>query len=45
MQKRYYVYKLIDPRNNQPFYIGKGEGLRTSIHLYEAHKPRHEWYN
>jgi len=45
MQKRYYVYKLIDPRNNQPFYIGKGEGLRAKSHIYEAHKPRNEWYN
>ena len=45
MQKRYYVYKLIDPRNNQPFYIGKGKDNRASIHLYEAHKPRKEWYN
>jgi len=21
---KYYVYALIDPRNNKPFYIGKG---------------------
>ncbi|MBZ9631911.1 hypothetical protein LB465_14070 [Salegentibacter sp. LM13S] len=30
---RYYVYGLIDPRDNQIFYIGKGTGKRYSSHL------------
>lgn len=29
----YYVYQLIDPRNNKPFYIGKGSGNRAYQHL------------
>jgi len=28
----YYVYQLIDPRNNKPFYIGKGKGNRAYSH-------------
>lgn len=31
----YYVYALIDPRSNQPFYIGKGTGTRAQSHLYD----------
>jgi hypothetical protein len=30
----YYVYNLIDPRNNLPFYIGKGKGYRMMDHIY-----------
>ena len=30
----YYVYVLIDPRNNQPFYVGKGKGKRVESHYY-----------
>ena len=29
----YYVYGLIDPRNDLPFYIGKGKGNRALSHL------------
>jgi len=29
----YYVYQLIDPRNNKPFYIGEGKGNRAWSHL------------
>ena len=29
----YYVYTLIDPRTQQPFYIGKGKGDRCHHHL------------
>ena len=29
----YYVYRLIDPRNGQTFYVGKGKGNRIFNHL------------
>lgn len=29
----HYVYQLIDPRNNKPFYIGEGKGSRAYSHL------------
>jgi hypothetical protein len=29
----YYVYHLIDPRTNQPFYVGKGKDKRAWNHL------------
>ena len=34
----YYVYRLIDPRNGQTFYIGKGKGNRVFAHVNEALK-------
>lgn len=35
----YYVYALIDPRDNQIFYIGKGKGRRIKAHNREkSHK-------
>ena len=36
--KQYYVYELIDPRTNLPFYIGKGKGKRIDQHEKEARK-------
>ena len=32
----YYVYMLIDPRTNKPFYVGKGKGNRAKFHLKET---------
>jgi hypothetical protein len=32
----YYVYALIDPRNGQAFYVGKGKGRRFASHLRET---------
>lgn len=31
----YYIYAYIDPRNNQPFYVGKGTKNRKFSHLKE----------
>lgn len=39
----FYVYALIDPRNNQIFYIGKGTGNRVFSHEAESGKsPKSE---
>lgn len=39
----FYVYALIDPRNNQIFYIGKGAGNRVFSHEIESGKsPKSE---
>ena len=32
----YYVYMLIDPRTNEPFYVGKGKRNRAKSHLKET---------
>jgi uncharacterized protein len=32
----YYVYRYIDPRNDETFYVGKGQGNRIFDHLFEA---------
>lgn len=32
----YYVYILIDPRSNKPFYVGKGKKNRAMSHLKET---------
>lgn len=38
----YYVYELIDPRHNVPFYVGKGKGRRAKTHLWETPETRNE---
>lgn len=38
MEEKYFVYILIDPRNDKPFYVGKGIGKRFSNHLKEYYK-------
>ncbi|MDV7596820.1 hypothetical protein R4609_04060 [Acinetobacter baumannii] len=32
---QYYVYRLIDPRDGQTFYVGKGKGNRIFNHIYD----------
>ncbi len=29
----HYVYRLIDPRNGETFYVGKGKGNRVFHHI------------
>ena len=35
---KFYVYELIDPRNNEVFYVGKGTGNRAYVHQYIVEK-------
>jgi hypothetical protein len=30
---KWYVYRLIDPRNGETFYVGKGKGNRVFAHV------------
>lgn len=40
---KHYVYRLVDPRTNDTFYVGKGQGNRLFQHAKGALKPtRHE---
>lgn len=40
----YYVYLYVDPRNNQPFYVGKGKGNRVFSHLSDqSESPKVEY--
>ena len=34
----YYVYRLVDPRNGQTFYVGKGKNNRVFAHAKRALK-------
>lgn len=40
MSTSFYVYELIDPRNGQVFYVGKGRGNRLDAHEKEARAGR-----
>ena len=40
MKNKYYVYHLIDPRDNSVFYVGKGCGCRIKQHSKDAKAGR-----
>lgn len=37
---RFFVYELTDPRDDRPFYVGKGCGNRPKAHLREAQRGK-----
>lgn len=39
-ETKFYTYLLIDPRTNQPFYVGKGTNNRFMGHQYDALSKR-----
>lgn len=40
--QKYYIYALVDPtQNHEPFYIGKGKGLRLQDHFNDAFRESH----
>ncbi len=41
-QLGYYVYRLVDPRNGETFYVGKGQGDRIFAHVNDALKQDSE---
>ena len=41
----YYTYLLIDPRNNQPFYVGKGKGRRMYQHVLDCNNRNQDYTN
>lgn len=42
--KRYYVYEIVDPRDDKVFYVGKGQDKRMYIHFNRV-KSGHELNN
>lgn len=41
--QNYYVYALIDPRDNEIFYIGKGKGNRYKAHISDYEKGMYSY--
>ena len=41
--KEYYVYHLIDPRNGEIFYVGKGKDYRAKDHKREAKEVKEKY--
>src|SRR3990167_11305612 len=37
---KFYIYKLIDPRDNSVFYVGKGSGIRMYKHAKAAKRDK-----
>lgn len=50
-KNEFYVYALIDPADNLPFYIGKGKNARDTSHIRETtkgiipHGNKHLYYS